>query len=71
MNEDKAQEALAEISMLSGRLIQRPGSSEEDAIVVAAALMRSAEMIFRHFGGPKYAAAQFQNVADRLSAETH
>jgi hypothetical protein len=71
MNEDRSKEALSEIGSLSGKLVTRPGSTEEDAIVVGSALMQAAEMIFLQLGGPRLAATQFRDVADRLSAQTH
>jgi hypothetical protein len=71
VDEIKAHQALAEIGALSLRLVKRPGTSSEDAIVVAAALMRVAEMIVLQVDGPLVAAALFRDVADRLSAKTH
>jgi hypothetical protein len=71
MNEDKAREALAEILSLSARLVTRPDSSREDAMIVASALMKTAETIFLYLGGPRLAATAFRDIADHLSAQTH
>jgi hypothetical protein len=71
MNDDKAREALSEIGMVAGRLVQRHGSNEDDAIIVATALMHAAETIFLYLGGPKLAEAQFLDAANRLAANTH
>lgn len=71
MDEIKAQYALAEIGALSARLMMRPSTSSEDAIVVASALMQAAEMIVLQVGGPLMAEALFRDVADRLAAATH
>ncbi len=71
MDEAKAREALTEIGSLSSRLVMRPGSSPEDAVIVASSLMQAAELILLQIDGPRVAAALFKDVADRLAAQTH
>ena len=68
MNETHARDALTQVGALVARLVTREGAGPEDAVMVAGALMHSAELIFKAIGGPRLAAEQFYVAADRIAA---
>lgn len=64
----KISDALSEVGKFAAAMVTRPGTTEEDAIKIGAALLVAAEEIFTAVGGKKMAAAQFYIAADRCGA---
>lgn len=56
------------VGKFTAALVSVPGTTEEDTIRIAAALMSAAEMIFRQIGGGSLAAQQFYLAADRCAS---
>ena len=60
-----SKKALDVVGAFAGNLVTGQCKSREDAIVVAAALIEAAQLIFHHVGGKRLAAEQFYAAADR------
>ena len=61
-------EILNEVGKFASLIITRSGTTEEDAVKVAAAFLVAAETIFERIGGQAMAAAQFYAAADRCAS---